>query len=455
MATQQFKLDDGQGGWFRESRRHAEAAKKGMDGRDRHLPVNSPTKPVAKTAPKAKKPKVVPGSTITTYGGGQAVVLKVRNSRAYGPSYVYGYEPDGFTPMEMSGHSVVAVDGEWIVPEENKFRQLLERDGFCPTKLQTETLSLEPEAAPAVELPPLQDGEQYQVVQLDGAYINKGWARTGDPQKALSALKEAQDVLRLSGREAKFEIIPARSLDDAREIVRNRGKSDFLVTGDTYDNRHWLKEFGLKWDYNAQGYRGKLSPAQAEKVKARDGLSVESSTEYTYDEQRDSRIARAEAKADRYEGYAKNARERGDSRLDAADKRSERFEFGQPILVGHHSEKGARRDADRIWSDTKKGFEEHKKADDYEHRAKEVVAQASRRKGETEGHRNEVRQRNRSRVKEGTRIQHLIFGEGVVKKINTKTMKVEFDSKAGGGAKFSPNIDYADSFVVKDGGNQA
>ena len=200
---------------------------------------------------------------------------------------------------------------------------------------------------------------------------------------------------------------------------------------------------------------GKLSPAQAEKVKARDGLSVESSTEYTYDEQRDSRIARAEAKADRYEGYAKNARERGDSRLDAADKRSERFEFGQPILVGHHSEKGARRDADRIWSDTKKGFEEHKKADDYEHRAKEVVAQASRRKGETEGHRNEVRQRNRSRVKEGTRIQHLIFGEGVVKKINTKTMKVEFDSKAGGGAKFSPNIDYADSFVVKDGGNQA
>lgn len=59
---------------------------------------------------------------------------------------------------------------------------------------------------------------------------------------------------------------------------------------------------------------------------------------------------RREAKAERYREWA----EKRDGKADAAYERvqsiTERIPFGQPILVGHHSEKGARADQRRIQS---------------------------------------------------------------------------------------------------------
>ena len=63
-----------------------------------------------------------------------------------------------------------------------------------------------------------------------------------------------------------------------------------------------------------------------------------------------SLVERAADRADRFEEYR-------DSRADDADRAREqveqigrRFEFGQPILIGHHSEKQARKDAEKIKS---------------------------------------------------------------------------------------------------------
>lgn len=59
---------------------------------------------------------------------------------------------------------------------------------------------------------------------------------------------------------------------------------------------------------------------------------------------------RAAAKAERLENLAgKNAR-KSNSFLNAANSISERFAYGQPILIGHHSERKARRDKSRMES---------------------------------------------------------------------------------------------------------
>ena len=49
--------------------------------------------------------------------------------------------------------------------------------------------------------------------------------------------------------------------------------------------------------------------------------------------------------------------------FNAAKGLADSIPFGQPILVGHHSEKGARRDQECIHSSMSKGVEDGKMAD--------------------------------------------------------------------------------------------
>lgn len=61
-----------------------------------------------------------------------------------------------------------------------------------------------------------------------------------------------------------------------------------------------------------------------------------------------SLVARAEDRADRFEDYSdKRAKDAATAR-NAVQAIGQRFEFGQPILVGHHSERKARKDAERM-----------------------------------------------------------------------------------------------------------
>lgn len=71
-----------------------------------------------------------------------------------------------------------------------------------------------------------------------------------------------------------------------------------------------------------------------------------------------------------YEKSAKNARKRSETAFGTADAISSQIPFGQPILVGHHSEKRHRRAADKITNSMRKGIEENEKADYFEQRAK-------------------------------------------------------------------------------------
>lgn len=61
-----------------------------------------------------------------------------------------------------------------------------------------------------------------------------------------------------------------------------------------------------------------------------------------------SLVERAEERADRFEDYSESRASDADSARKAVSAIADNIPFGQPILVGHHSERHARKDAERI-----------------------------------------------------------------------------------------------------------
>ncbi|MAZ78116.1 MAG: conjugal transfer protein TraC [Legionellaceae bacterium] len=82
--------------------------------------------------------------------------------------------------------------------------------------------------------------------------------------------------------------------------------------------------------------------------------------------------AKQEARRERYEQRAENAARRSDSRHDAARAQVAGIPFGQPILVGHHSEKRHRRDLAKHDNHMRAAIDESKKADYYASKAASV-----------------------------------------------------------------------------------
>jgi len=67
-----------------------------------------------------------------------------------------------------------------------------------------------------------------------------------------------------------------------------------------------------------------------------------------------SLVDRAEERADRFEGYSERREADAKGAEHAANVTAQRFEGGQPILIGHHSQRRAEKDAERIKSGLRK-----------------------------------------------------------------------------------------------------
>src|SRR5258707_186667 len=59
-------------------------------------------------------------------------------------------------------------------------------------------------------------------------------------------------------------------------------------------------------------------------------------------------VERAEERAERFEEYSDSRADDANRAREHVEQIGQRFEFGQPILIGHHSEKKARKDAEKI-----------------------------------------------------------------------------------------------------------
>lgn len=73
-------------------------------------------------------------------------------------------------------------------------------------------------------------------------------------------------------------------------------------------------------------------------------------------------------KADRYRELADKARDQSNAVHEQSNRLADAIPFGQPILVGHHSEKRHRRDIERIQNGMMKSIELSKKAKYYENK---------------------------------------------------------------------------------------
>lgn len=87
---------------------------------------------------------------------------------------------------------------------------------------------------------------------------------------------------------------------------------------------------------------------------------------------RDRRLARAE----RLRGWSEANERRSDQRYDAATSIADGIPFGQPILVGHHSERRHRRDLDKIHAGMRASVELERKATTQAQAAATIEAQA-------------------------------------------------------------------------------
>lgn len=73
-----------------------------------------------------------------------------------------------------------------------------------------------------------------------------------------------------------------------------------------------------------------------------------------------------EKKIKKYESRAKKAKEKSEQAFNSAKRLSDSIPSGQPVLIGHHSEKHARKDISRIQRGMEKGIEEEQKSFYYE-----------------------------------------------------------------------------------------
>jgi protein-L-isoaspartate O-methyltransferase len=91
------------------------------------------------------------------------------------------------------------------------------------------------------------------------------------------------------------------------------------------------------------------------------------------DDEDTSLVDRAEQRAERFEDYSDSRREDAQRARAASDELSEQFAMGQPILVGHHSERRARRDAEKIQNNMRKAIRMWDTASYWQQRAKGAI----------------------------------------------------------------------------------
>ncbi|MFJ4800153.1 DUF3560 domain-containing protein [Streptomyces murinus] len=98
-------------------------------------------------------------------------------------------------------------------------------------------------------------------------------------------------------------------------------------------------------------------------------LTIDNADRRSFSEAEKEREEKAEGRAERFGGYADNAARNSEAAWKSSHEISERFAFGQPILIGHHSEGRARRDHARMDNAMRKSIDERDRADHWIGRA--------------------------------------------------------------------------------------
>ncbi len=136
------------------------------------------------------------------------------------------------------------------------------------------------------------------------------------------------------------------------------------------DLYHRVREMGFKWAPKQELF---VAPKW---TPAREDFCVELAGEITAEQT--TLVERAEAKAARLDDLAIKRANESNSYHAAANRISERFAYGQPILVGHHSERRARKDQERMHNAMQKAVQAREAVSYWNYRATGVERHANR-----------------------------------------------------------------------------
>lgn len=128
-----------------------------------------------------------------------------------------------------------------------------------------------------------------------------------------------------------------------------------------------VRAAGLSWAPQQQWFGQVWSPAREDLLLE---LAGDIEDEDTTPQER------AAARAERYERYSANAGERAQAAQVAAERIMDGIPLGQPILVGHHSQRHAERDAEKIRAGIRRAVDEMKATEYWRDRARGVLRHA-------------------------------------------------------------------------------
>ena len=136
-----------------------------------------------------------------------------------------------------------------------------------------------------------------------------------------------------SPEDDKIRIYPAYRLDKETEYAK-------------------VKAAGFQWAPKQECFYGVWTPE-------REDLALEIAGEIEDEDK--TLVERAEERAERFETYSENRKEDADRAHAAVARIADGIPMGQPILVGHHSERHARRDAKRIENGMRKAVDSRRR----------------------------------------------------------------------------------------------
>jgi len=137
------------------------------------------------------------------------------------------------------------------------------------------------------------------------------------------------------------------------------------------------------------------------------------------------RMEKAERKAERREAWAESAEKKSAQYNEESRRMMSVIPMGQPILIGHHSEKRDRRYRERAWNKMGKAVEESDKAQ--YHREKAQNLRRVQVAGDAERRRQAEREAMDAVLSKGSTVIDAVFGPGVIVGVYKKSYRIEFD----------------------------
>ncbi len=206
--------------------------------------------------------------------------------------------------------------------------------------------------------------------------------------------------------EPAYDLAATYSPDDNKLRLSSATRLD----RDVYDR---LKAAGFSWAPKQDQFIASMwTPARAD-------LCIELAGEIGDDDS--SLIDRAEDRAERFDDYRDKRTDEAERATAQARRVADGIPFGQPILVGHHSERHARKDAERIQNGMRKAVQAFDTADYWKRRAVAAIQHAKYKE------RPDVRARRIKTIEADKRKQERTRAEsvGFLSEWDAKPMTVE------------------------------